>query len=515
MKSAESIPISLGTQRELFVDEALIERMEGAELRLQSPVPREPVLLLDQPWERGGYITTFWDLDRFRMYYMGHSLRDADDPDLTPFGNDDLIVCYAESRDGIHWERPELGLFSFRGSRRNNIIWSGRGSHGFAPFIDSRPGCLPEERFKAFGRSRVRDPGTGELWRCLFLSVSADGIRWRPVDGPKRFGSALDRDDGHFDSQNTAFWDERAQCYRIYFRSRRPVSDRSDLVGRDDGEGGRSRKAEVRDTRTAISDDLLHWRDSRLLEYPGSPLEELYTNQVQPYPRAPQFYLGFPTRYVENRGPLTDDHRVMMEKRPGRYFQSYTDGLFMSSRDGMTFRRWGEAFLRPGMPEETRWGYGECYQSVGLLETPAEVPGAPNDLSFFATEGRRHADFADSALSYRCIRRYTIRPDGFVSARAPLSGGEVTTRTILAGGDRLLLNLQTSAAGSVRVEVRNEAGDPLPGRALNDGPELFGNALEREVVWPAAQGTITDRPIRLRFVLRDADLFSFRFAAAN
>jgi len=41
----------IGSRRELFVDDYLIEEMNGVELRLCQPIRREVVLAHDQPWE--------------------------------------------------------------------------------------------------------------------------------------------------------------------------------------------------------------------------------------------------------------------------------------------------------------------------------------------------------------------------------------------------------------------------------------------------------------------------------
>ena len=54
------------------------------------------------------------------------------------------VTCYAESKDGITWTKPELGLFEFDGSKANNIVWDGgRTSHNFTPFRDTNPKCPP------------------------------------------------------------------------------------------------------------------------------------------------------------------------------------------------------------------------------------------------------------------------------------------------------------------------------------------------------------------------------------
>ena len=103
--------------------------------------------------------------------------------------------------------------------------------------------------------------------------------------------------------------------------------------------------------------------------------------------------------------------------------------------------------------------------------------------------------------------------DGFVSIQAPLKGGEFVTKPLLIDGDKLVLNYETSAAGGIWVEIQNANGLPLQGYALEDCHEIFGDEIRREVTWKSVDslGKWTSAPIRLRFVLKDADLFSFRF----
>src|SRR5206468_649801 len=85
--------------------------------------------------------------------------------------------------------------------------------------------------------------------------------------------------------------------------------------------------------------------------------------------------------------PLPDrEHREQRMKLHPRYGTAVTDGLFMSSRDGRLFRRWGEAFIRPGIERKNNWLYGDGYQSWGLVETGAENPLAPHELSVYVVE---------------------------------------------------------------------------------------------------------------------------------
>jgi hypothetical protein len=180
----------------------------------------------------------------------------------------------------------------------------------------------------------------------------------------------------------------------------------------------------------------------------------------------------------------------------------------MSSRDGKTFHRWPEAFLRPGPRQVHNWAYGDNYVAWHAVETAASEPGMPRELSLYASEGY----WIGSATS---VRRYALRIDGFVSLHAPMQGGEVRTRPLRFSGERLLVNFSTSAAGSIRVGLHGEDGAALEGYSTADCPEIFGDQIERTVKWQggADLSAVEGKVVRLRFLLKDADLYSFRFAA--
>ena len=109
-----AVPVEIGSKRQLFVDDWLVDVATSTTLVLHRPRAAEIVLRLDEPWEdtTAAYFTVFKDGDLYRMYYRCHN--DANE-----------TTCYAESSDGIHWEKPSLGLFPFEGSTENNIVWSG------------------------------------------------------------------------------------------------------------------------------------------------------------------------------------------------------------------------------------------------------------------------------------------------------------------------------------------------------------------------------------------------------
>ncbi len=446
--------IDIGNRWELLIDHYLIDRMEGtATLRLHKPVAREVVMVHDQPWEgnTSGYHTVFRDGELYRMYYRGWGHDKEADKQLHP-----AVVCYAESNDGIHWTKPVLGIVEFQGSSENNIIIGDFGTHNFTPFKDTNPDCPPEARYKAVARGEGDDKGK------LFAFQSADAIDWKRLQ-PKPIIT-----DGAFDSQNLTFWDALRGEYRCYFRDFR---------------------AGYRDIKTSTSPDFVHWSEPRWLRYGDAPKEHLYTNQIQPYYRAPHILLGFPTRYIPDRGSLTE-------------------GLLMSSRDGLEFHRRREAIIRPGRNPD-KWYNRSNYIWLGLVETGAHIQRAGTELSLYSNESYYKGQGART-------RRYTYRIDGFVSLHARMAGGEMITKPLLFEGNALVLNVSTSAAGSVRVEIQNEAGNPIEGYRLRDCTEIYGDDIERTVEWRRNDvAQLAGRVVRLRFVLRDADVFAFGFKDLN
>lgn len=485
--------IHVGTRRELFVDDFLIEKLTGkAELRLHHPMPQEIALAHDAPWEGSGsgYHSVFQDGNLYRMYYKAWHL-EVQPPGKVRTDTHPLFCCYAESDDGIHWRKPELGLHEFKGSKKNNIVMvPGKAGSAVADpghpavFKDENPDAPADARYKAIIRSAKP--------RGLLAFKSPDGLHWSPMsDGPVIT-------EGAFDSQNLAFWDPVRKEYRAYWRIF--------TAGVTTNENWKP--AGVRAIRTATSKDFLNWGPHQDLTYVDSPPEHLYTNQIKPYYRAPHIFIGFPTRYIERgwsasmRALPEREHRELRAKASLRYGTAITEGLLMASRDGVNFKRWNEAFLRPGIERPGTWNYGHRYIAWHVVETKSALEGAPNELSLYATESYWTGNSSE-------LRRYTLRLDGFVSVHAPMSGGELITKPLTFKGSKLALNFATSAAGDIRVEFQDAAGKPLPGFALNDCPPIFGDSVER--VLSLDVGRLAGKPVRLRFVLRDADLYAMRF----
>lgn len=493
----ESAAVDIGGRRELFVESSLIDRLEGdADLRLHHPTPREVVLEHDEEWEGtgSGYHSVFQDGDLYRMYYKAWHIEVKDGKFIT--NRHPLYCCYAESDDGIHWSKPELGIHEFEGSRANNIaITSGTlgdlkvdAGHP-AVFLDENPNAKTEGKYKAILRSSGKSG--------LHVFQSADGIHWSPLSKSPILSGV-----GAFDSQNLAFWDPTIKKYRAYWRA----FSEGVTTEKEWKPGG------YRIIRTATSDDLISWSAHQDLQYENSPAEHLYTNHVKPYHRAPHLLLGFPTRYIDrgasqSMSDLPDQKdRETRAAANKRYGYAVTEGLFMASRDGVNFKRWNEAFLRPGEERPGTWHYGAQYLGWHLVETKSALPGAANELSLYATEGYWHGKSST-------LRRYTLRLDGFVSVNAGWEGGELITKPLIFDGQLLNLNFATSAAGEIRVEIQDAAGDPIPGFSEDDCIPQFGDTVYRFVHWKNGAGVerLRGKKIRLRFLLKDADLYSYQF----
>lgn len=444
-------PVTLGERVELFTDDVLIEQLSGdARQVMRRPQPREVVLTTDAPWEgdTSNYFTIFRDGDIYRMYYRGSSRKDPHAKESTR----GEVTCYAQSDDGIHWTKPILSLCEWQGSKDNNIVWTGLETHNMTVFKDGNPAATAETLYKAVGKSGGPRP-----------MISADGIRW------EKHGDTPLVIDGSFDSQNLAFWDTVRGEYRLYWRIR-PKG--------------------IRGIRTATSKTFVQWdathTDLTYTDFPSPPADptavQLYTSAVQPYFRGPHLFVGFPTRYYEHG--------------------SSVEPVLITSRDGVHFARWLEPVIPRTAPTE-REGNRSNYMAWGLVQ----LPDAPAAMSVYATEGA-----GGSSGSVR-LRRFEYRLDGFVSVSAGKQGGELLTRPMTLTGPRLMMNHVTAVDGAIRVELQDADRRPIPGFTLEDCHPLTGDSVESVVRWKGDREIAEQMraaPMRIRFVINSADLYSIR-----
>jgi len=466
--------LDIGSRLELFVDHYLIDRLTGTQLKLHPPRPAESVFTPDKPWETGhaGYFTIIKDGATFRMYYRGLSDERNDPSRSVPDSGPGEITCYAQSPDGINWTRPNLGLFEERGTKDNNIILADDTPylHNFCPFLDTRPGIPDDQRYKALGGCNAE--------KGLAAFVSADAVHWQRLQGEPVFN-----DTGWvFDSQNVSFWSQAENCYVLYYR-KAPEKARS--IAR------------------ATSKDFVNWSEPVMMyfdHHPPTKTEQLYINQTHPYFRAPHIYIATPARFMAGRHALTADLMEQGGIDPDSWLgKDCSDAVFMTSRGGNQYdRTFLEAFIRPGIGPRN-WTSRTNYPALGIVQT------GPTEMSMYVT---RH----NAQPSY-FLQRLTLRLDGFVSVNAPYRGGEMVTNPLAFAGKKLVLNFGTSAAGSMRVEIQNEQGRPIDGYAMDDCKPIIGDQIERVVEWTAGADVskLAGQAVRLRFLMKDADLYSMQF----
>lgn len=465
-------PLPLGNHRELFVDQYLIDSMNNLRLELQHPVDQGPILYFSKPWEGifSAYVTVLHVGDKYQMYYRGKP------PGPTPSGpsdpNSGQCTCYAESSDGIVWTKPELNLFPVGDSRTNIVLAdAGTSCHNFCPFYDTKPGVPADEKYKAVGG--YNDAG-------LFGFESPDGIHWRKVQDGPIVTKALTEHPYVFDSQNVPFWSETEHTYLLYYRM---YENRCRRISR------------------LKSDDFIHWHDPELMEYrqgdAPAPIEQLYTNQTQPYFRAPQIYIGTSARIMLGRQVLTTQQAEAIHVDP-HYFHDVSDAILLTSRGGNIYQRtFLTALLAPGIGPEN-WVSRTNYPGLNIVQT------GPTEMSLFVNQ-----NYGQPTSQ---IHRYTFRLDGLAALVAEADAGQMVTKPLTFSGSELFLNFGTSAAGGIRVGIENADGTAIPGFALSDCQEQIGNEIERPVSWKGGDlSSLAGKPVRLTFELTDARLYAIRF----
>ena len=440
------------------MDHYIIESLKNVDLTLHEPRDEGPVLFFDNPWEGqfSGYCTIIKDDNLFRAYYRGIPTAGDD-------GNKNEVTCYAESKDGIKWYKPNLKIYEINGTINNNVILYNAApvTHNFSPFLDSKPGIPDNKKYKALG---------GTVKSGLIAYSSPDGIHWDKIQNEPVIT------DGKFDSQNVAFWSAAEQKYISYFRT-----------WTEDGFKG------FRSVGRATSEDFINWSKTDQMTFGDTPLQHLYTNQTHPYFRAPQIYVAIAARFMPKRQVVDEKSAKELNVNP-KYFKDCSDAVFMTTRGGSNYdRTFMQGFICPGIGLKN-WVSRTNYPALNVVQT------GPEEMSVYVNQ-----DYAQPSAH---LHRYSLRLDGFTSAYAPFEGGELITKPFIFKGKKLYLNFATSAAGGIKIEILDLNGDPL-----DQSIEIIGNEIEREVTWKNTQSLkkIEGQPVRLKFVFNDAHLYSFRF----
>jgi len=187
--------------------------------------------------------------------------------------------------------------------------------------------------------------------------------------------------------------------------------------------------------------------------------------------------------------------------------------LVLSRDAGNSWQRVGgkQAWLPPS-PEE------HGYDRLVFASDPVRVG---DELWFYysAWDGDHLVYNVDGSTYYkdgflRRVRtaRATLRWDGYMSLDAGPDGGEVVTKPVRFAGEELLVNVQATG-GELRAELLDEDDRPIPGYRLGDSLPLAGDGIALKVRWCNRQpvATIAGKAVRVRFVLKNAALYSYQF----
>jgi hypothetical protein len=456
---------NLAGRREIFVDTHWIQQLRDVNLKLKEPVDQGAVLSFDQPWEGAfsGYGTLIKDASVYRLYYRGL-------PNAGQDGSAIEVTCYADSPDGLTWNKPNLDLHPLPDYPSNNIILadSTPASHNFTPFLDTHPRAEISYRYKALG---------GIASSGLMAFGSRDGVRWTQLQEAPVF-----KPDGWvLDSQNVAFWSETESKYVLYFRSS------------VDG---------IRSIAKATSRDFKNWQIEGQMRFSDTettrPSHHLYTNQTQPYFRAPHIYLATAARFFPGRKVLSDQQADAIGVHP-KYFNDTSDSVLMSSRGGLMYdRTFLSALVRPGIGPKN-WVSRSNYPVLGIVAT------GDNEMSLYANQ-----DYGQPSAH---LHRYSFRMDGLSCLSAGDREGEWITKPFLWGGGQVFLNFSTSAAGYIKIEMQSQDGKPIEGYSLSEAQELIGNEIEKPYQWMHRKTVTMEglQTIRLRVLMMDAELYAIRF----
>lgn len=483
---------NLDDNRMLCWDDFFADKMENTKVTMHKPTKTADRVICDNEWDGNcnGYARFMKIGEKYYLYYRACEYEAKPDGVCHKSG----VLCLKVSSDGKHWRNLIINKHERNGETFNNIVID-RKFDNFSVFYDENPDCPENEKYKALsmggGTGYPQDNGP----HGLYLFVSGNGIDFEPRGRLNIPGS--------FDSYNIMMWDKENKEYRFFYRSEYHTEGfeiEFDVVKKERGI--------FRTVKTSTSKDLVSFEHHGELIYPEDTEKvQLYTNQIVKYYRASDMFIGFPTRYIDhwdnlesfNHMPLAKRKKFTIEKY-GREGSVVTDTAIMTSRDGLHFNLRNEAFITPGIESRNNWWYGNNYTAYGIEETESDIDGAPNELSFYMN---------DAYIAKRTnFDRYAIRIDGFFSWYADYKGGEVLTRPFTFKGSELTVNFATSAMSYMMVAVCDEEGNELEGYKTY---KMFGDSLERKVDFEKDLKDLEGKPIRLKFYLKDCDLYSFKF----
>lgn len=482
--------IELFPGKHLFVDDYRIEEMTAARRVLKQPQkhPDNPVLRPERLWEAQGInlgrLLYDHEVGMLRLWYtssasttIGTRILVKDNPPSKVY---ESHICYAESHDGVHWERPAAGLVEQERYPGNNIVIESLRPPGRASLrnlIDDPFAEAPRQRFKIMYLDQAEDgkvgSGLAPDQHLRLYAHSPDGLHWtrypwKPDHVGRLFGVIA-----YLDIAPAGRMDPDAR-YILYGQRGSPWKTRQ--IGRRD------------------SNDFFEWSENRpvlesgLSDVPG---QEFYFMQG---PVINQTYAGL---HLGLLGAYYTDLRRKFD--PARN-DGWTETQLGYSRDSVRWQRWAEPFIPRGRPGACDWGGAYC-----------GYPAIKEDLIYFlyTAEPTRHgiAGVPSVALA-------TLRLDGFVAVQTEgFMGGTLTTRPHHWKARALHINVDVGTdEGRLRVQLQDETGRTLEGFGVEDCDPICEDSIDKPVTWQGRSdlGLHHDRMVAVKFFFSpEVDLYSY------
>ena len=465
------IPV-LGDSAQLFVDYDRVESLEGITRTFHSAEkhPANPVLRRQHPWEsaRGTWGSVIFDAEErvFKAWYGGTSGRDVSGCS-GPNCRSNSVLCYATSQDGVVWHRPRLGLHEAAGTRANNVVVGDDYRDGMAHWESVLKDPLekdPLRRYKALGWSSYDwdGPQSG-----IFTMTSPDGLKWTHSPDPVfRYHPRPGTPDlGPVGDAQAMMIDPLRKRYVAYLRR-------------------------IPNRAMSVSEDFVHWTPPRecLLAEDGEMANTIYNHVGFLYGDR---YLGFLTYFKRD----LKDPRLTLH--------------LLTSRDGERWQR-----PRTDRPLIGSGDVGDPDRFTIMLTGAPPIAAGDRLYIYYRALANRHSPYSggDTAMENGGICLATLRRDGFASLAAGYEGGTVTTRPFrLKNQSELHINGKADF-GQITAELLDEKRTVITGFSQAEAVAARADRIDQPLRWHGSSlESLHSRPIRLRFHLKNARLYSFRF----
>lgn len=518
--------LHIGSRRQFFFDDLVIDTVQNLTRRHHSPEKRgqEPCLRKDRPWEVFVYFTcNTWNVIRdprdglLKCWYENWLLEEVRDMPtafrevdgklvVDAHGASPSCVCYAESTDGLHWEKPELDLVVEDGRRTNIVLGKGVCSdqaHCAYVFLDPFDDD-PSRRFKMMFECGVASVIEGTTGTGFFaIAASPDGIHWELLPDRPVFGATLDV----LGDVVTVSVDPASRVYWLNNRHPAMCMVPTDPACPPTGSwlspyGPRNfAKENRRRVFRSESADLVHWSHPYPLVVPDDSLD----NVDDAFYGMEQFQIGDDWLGLLNVFHMTDNTM---------------DVQLVHSRNGRDFTR-----VNPGRPWLAAGGPGRWDASmVTICSKPVTVG---NQLHVYHGGAKTHHDwpFAARLEGFDCCEDdgmeheaygmglATMMRDRFVSLGTASVGreGALITRPLRPRGTELVVNVACREGGTFLAEITDPGGRVLDGFEKENCVPFSGDAIEHTVRWKAGKPVRSGEFLRVRFFMRKAEVFSFEF----